>query len=388
MSPHGFSETCQKEGVKFVMAVNKILNPDSKAAEEFDKTPPLQCYLRQQSEKGTPEEAAHEKTQADPEKEKELRQAMEDKMLCAVMCCCDRSPAKSSKPTLEERPNPDQKKINEKNYHQTCVKDIFDRVNGIRDDNYKRHEHLPNSPYAAELSINEGDYKERGYMLDPHVGRGIMNPKGIKRDTGDRLVRPDMAMLSSNFAKDGAITLDDIERFVEMKFPTEDGDTIETIKQIFEYSEFGRPVHLMQRCKGKNFEKIFNNSLFDFFKIKNEEIEYELVEKIRKIEPKFDESKIDIQSIAQKDHKSEVDLWKMKLDRVKKFMSKANNMNQNTVEKIISEDLQIEIRCCDCIKKQENQTNNEHKQTVEEAKDLFDEAMQKIMALKNQKKAS
>lgn len=315
MSPHGFSAICQEEGVTFVMEVNKILNPDSKAAEEFDKTQVMPCPSQKRAEKGTPEEAAQNNAQADPEKEKELRQAMEDKMLCEVMCCCDRHPAKSSNPNTK------------RNLHQTCVKDIFDRVNGIRDDKYKRHEHLPNSRYAAELSINTGKNNKSGNNVSAYVGRGIMNPKGPKKNSGERLVRPDMAMLSDNFAQNGDIKIDDIERFVEMKFPTEEGDIAETVKQIFEYHEFGRPVHLMQRCENNSTENMFIDEAFEVYKEKE----------IKKIKEKYEKNTTGNSNTEEIKNKE---------------ISSLENTSYIKKKKIIQEELKIELKCCNCLKGQ------------------------------------
>lgn len=344
MSPHAFSTVCQKTAVPFVRAVNNILNPDSVAAKDaYDKTTPLQCPLKKRPNKGTSEGGAQNRAQADPEKEKELREAIEDEMLCAVMCCCDRHPAKSLKAKLEESPNPSQTKSNEKNYHQTCVKDVFDRVNGIRDDNYKPYRHLPYSPQAAELSINEGwDYRKKKFILKCYVARSAMNDdKNLTKQNGQRLVRPDMAMLNKYVKNNGSvlpnerILLDkNIERFVEMKFPTEDGDMVETIDQLLEYWEFGRPVHLMQRCENNNFKESFQNILRKKF-LKHQKYVLRLIKKFEKTKAaKFYTEEID-------EKKKSIESFLAAVKKEKKPTSK---------DKFIDDYMNIKLKCCDCLR--------------------------------------
>lgn len=346
MSPHAFSTVCQKTAVPFVRAVNNILNPDSVAAKDaYDKTTPLQCPLKKRPNKGTPEEGAPNGAQADPEKEKELREAIEDEMLCAVMCCCDRHPAKSLKAKSEGSPNPSQTKSNEKNYHQTCVKDVFDRVNGIRDDNYKPYRHLPYSPQAAELSINEGwDYQEKKFILKCYVARSAMNDdKNLTKQNGQRLVRPDMAMLNKYVKNDGSVLpnkrifLDkDIERFVEMKFPTEDGDIAKTIAQLLEYWEFGRPVHLMQRCEDESFKETFKQRLRKDF------LEYQ--DAISDLINAFELTD------EAASYKNEIENKKNAINSFKEKIEK--EVDPDKKDKCIDDYMNIKLKCCDCLKGQ------------------------------------
>ena len=141
-------------------------------------------------------------------------------MLCVLMCCCKNFPGAG----------------NSKNVFQGCVKDILDEVNEVR----KRRRKLPTSRFLAEPSIN---------MQLNEVGRGQMNPGGPPKRSGQTLKRPDVGILKQTPVAPpsgpGTITMDDFERFVEMKFPTEPQAPKDHKEQLKAYLKWGKNVTFM-----------------------------------------------------------------------------------------------------------------------------------------------
>lgn len=245
MSPHIKSIDCQTKGKNFVGGVSKIL-----------KSP----------ESTTEYGLFYKKCKLDDYTVGYLKVYFENMMLCQLMCCCNASPAKSvtskkekkvdsgsesicqnSKQTKDNKNNNDD---NRTNFYQICVKDILDAANGVRDDSGKRNPRLPETRFTAELSINKTTCE---------VGRCIMNPQGESKKSDETLVRPDIAILKEEFPSEKKLTLNDIERLVEMKFPTEKYNMVKTIKQLRDYTLFKKPILLMMIGDPNNPDHLLSN---------------------------------------------------------------------------------------------------------------------------------
>ena len=243
MSPHIKSIDCQTRGKKFVGGVSKIL-----------KSP----------ESTTEYGLFYKKCKLDDYTVNYLKFYFENMMLCQLMCCCNASPAKSvtsknakkedsgsetiCKKSKQTEDNNDDN--NKTNYYQMCVKDILDAANGVRDDSGKRTPGLPETRFTAELSINKTTCE---------VGRGIMNPQGESKKSDEKLVRPDIAILKEEFPSEKKLTLNDVERLVEMKFPTEKYDMAKTIEQLRDYTLFKKPILLMMIGDPNNKNHVLSN---------------------------------------------------------------------------------------------------------------------------------
>lgn len=197
---HTPSGICQRLCVAFVLGVSDIIDDQLSPTRygEFYK----QCELDKYPVGDVP------------------RKIIENKMLCVLMCCCNKFPGAGTS----------------KNVFQGCVKDILDEVNEVRRGRRK----LPTSRFLAEPSIN---------MQLNEVGRGQMNPGGPPKRSGQALKRPDVGILKQTpmtpSAGPGTITMDDFERFVEMKFPTESQDAEKHADQIRDYLKWGKNVTFM-----------------------------------------------------------------------------------------------------------------------------------------------
>lgn len=243
MSPHIKSIDCQTKGKEFVGGVSKIL-----------KSP----------ESTTEYGLFYKKCKLDDYTVNYLKFYFENMMLCQLMCCCNASPAKSVTSKNEKKEDSGSETIcknskqtkdnnddnNKTNYYQTCVKDILDAANGVRDDSGKRNPRLPETRFTAELSINKTTCE---------VGRGIMNPQGESKKSDEKLVRPDIAILKEEFPSEKKLTLNDVERLVEMKFPTEKYDMVKTIEQLRDYTLFKKPVLLMMIGDPNNPNHLLSN---------------------------------------------------------------------------------------------------------------------------------
>lgn len=197
---HTPSFECQETGVAFVLGISALIDDQLQPTEygEFYK----QCKLDNYPPGEVP------------------GRLLENEMLCVLMCCCAKHPGQG----------------NQKNVYQGCVKDILDAANAVKRGRRK----LPMTRFLAEPSIN----MELGEM-----GRGQMNPGGPPKQPGQTLKRPDVGILkqvpAAPSAGPGVIVMDDFERFVEMKFPTESQSAYGHIKQLDAYLSWGKDVTLM-----------------------------------------------------------------------------------------------------------------------------------------------
>ena len=197
---HTPSAECQELGVAFVLGVSALIDDQLKPTEygEFYK----QCKLDNYHPGEVP------------------RRLLENEMLCVLMCCCAKHPGQG----------------NQKNVYQGCVKDILDKANEVKRGRRK----LPLTRFLAEPSIN---------MELGEVGRGQMNPGGPQKQSGQHLKRPDVGILKQvpmvPPAGSGTIVMDDFERFVEMKFPTEPQNVEDHRKQLRAYFSWGKDLTLM-----------------------------------------------------------------------------------------------------------------------------------------------
>lgn len=196
---HTPSATCQEPGVAFVQGVSELID-DKKSSTEFGE---FYKYCK-----------------ADKSPLDEMRKDIENNMLCVLMCCCNSFPGTGSSNRV----------------FQGCVKDILDEVNEVR----KRRRKLPTSRFLAEPSIN---------MQLNEVGRGQMNPGGPPKRSGQTLKRPDVGILKQTpvapSSGPGTIVMDDFERFVEMKFPTESQDPKTHQEQLDAYLSWKKEVTFM-----------------------------------------------------------------------------------------------------------------------------------------------
>ncbi len=198
--PHTSSKVCQKPGVAFVLGVSAIIE------DQFAPTKYGEFYKQCKLDRYHPGEVP--------------KKILENEMLCVLMCCCNKFPARGKY----------------KNIYQGCVKDILDEVNELK----KGSKELPKSRFVAEPTLNV-DLKE--------VGRGRMNPGGPPKQGDQSVVRPDVGILkkvpdepSTSF---GTLVLDEFERLVEMKFPTESLNEDDHFEQIKIYLSFCDDVTLM-----------------------------------------------------------------------------------------------------------------------------------------------
>ena len=205
--PHTSSKVCQKPGVAFVLGVSAIIEDQFAPTKygEFYKNCKINMY---------PKEV--------------VKNLIENEMFCVLMCCCNKFPAKGKY----------------KNIYQGCVKDILDEVDELK----KGIKGLPKSRFVAEPTLNV-DLKE--------VGRGRMNPDGPPKQGDQSVVRPDIGILKK--VPFGIIVIDDFERFIEMKFPTEQMDLKNHSEQINLYIDFKKDVVFMTPTSGIN--NLFNNGL-------------------------------------------------------------------------------------------------------------------------------
>lgn len=197
---HTPSGECQELGVAFVLGVSTLIDDQLSPTKygEFYK----QCKLDNYHPGEVP------------------KRLLENEMLCVLMCCCAKHPGQGS----------------QRNVYQGCVKDILDKANEVK----RGRRELPATRFLAEPSIN---------MELGEVGRGQMNPGGPKRQAGQPLKRPDVGILKqvpmAPPAGPGTIVMDDFERFVEMKFPTESPNVNDHRKQLDTYRSWGKDITLM-----------------------------------------------------------------------------------------------------------------------------------------------
>ena len=198
--PHISSKVCQKPGVAFVLGVSAIIE------DQFAPTKYGEFYKQCKLDRYHPGEVP--------------RKILENEMLCVLMCCCNKFPGQG----------------NQKDVYQGCVKDILDKANEIKRGKRK----LPTTRFLAEPSIN---------MDLGEVGRGQQNPGGPPKQPGQTLKRPDVGILKqlpvTPSTGKGTIVMDDFERFVEMKFPTEPQNADDHRKQLRAYFSWGKDLTLM-----------------------------------------------------------------------------------------------------------------------------------------------
>lgn len=246
--PHDKSKECFAAGVVFVIAVDQILSNPMAPTEygEFYK----KCLLDRV-------------VGAVPV------YIFENTMLCALMCCCNEHPAQGSKPENAQNAKIDVPSVEGSGdaqparlqLYQACVKDILDGANILKSElmkfgtaaerktkageylgeKLKIRNHIPTTRFIAEPDLN---------ITQMRVGRGRMNPGGLRRMPGDQVKRPDIGILGDPSDVYGG-RKGDIEqeggfkRFVEMKFPTEPNDPAAHKKQLKAYRSFGKHVTFM-----------------------------------------------------------------------------------------------------------------------------------------------
>lgn len=199
---HTPSPECQAPGVAFVLGVSAILDNPSAPTEYgtfYKKCADLSGYhLEGRSEVVGP-----------------LKEFIENEMLCALMCCCANHPAHGS--------------VN-KNLHQMCVKDILDGANGV----FKK-KGIPATRFLAEPALDD-------QRLD--FSRGRMNPSGTPKEPNAHRDFPDVAILEK--PSERILSIDSVQRTVEMKFSNEERDDSLTIQQVNKYLAYGKPVTIMK----------------------------------------------------------------------------------------------------------------------------------------------
>lgn len=197
---HTPSPECQAPGVAFVLGVSAIIDEPwapTQYGNFYKKCADRSGYHLDQ----TPKEF------------------IENEMLCALMCCCANHPAHGS--------------VN-KNLHQMCVKDILDGANGV----FKK-KGVPATRFLAEPALDD---QRRDFS------RGRMNPSGMPKEPNAHRDFPDVAILEK--PSEGPLLLENVTRFVEMKFKTEAQNGLAHQEQTDRYLTYKKPVTTMYQSFG------------------------------------------------------------------------------------------------------------------------------------------